>query len=190
MQTIIKNKWLSILILLLLVANIATLSMYWYTKLVKPENQQPAKRGEAANFLIKELGFNAEQEKKYRVLIEEHQKATRLASKALRAAKENYFDLLQENTVDSVSEKIALTEIVTTQQQLEQITFNHFKQVKDLCTAEQQLKFNTVIKKAMRMMGPMQPQQGPPPNRGERSGPPNGEEGPPPPPPGAEHPPH
>lgn len=180
MQTILKNKWLSVLILLLLVANIATLSMYWYAKLVDRPKPEMAKRGAAATFLIKELAFSAEQEKQYRDLIQQHQKQSRLINEQLKESKSNYFDLLQEPQIDSLLADAQLRKITAFQQQLEELTFHHFLQVKKLCTPKQQIKFQTVINKAMRMMGPKQ--QGPPPPKQDGHQPPHGVDGPPPPP--------
>jgi len=170
MQTILKNKWLSILIVLVMVANIATLSMYWYTKLAGKPFAGKAEKGAAAAFLIKELQFSKDQESKYKQLIDQHQQSARQLNDALRLAKEAYFNLLESNTVDSTQQADALNKLMQTQQQLEQLTFNHFVQVKAICTPVQKNTFNTVIKKAMRMMGPKP--QGPPPGGGRGDGPP------------------
>lgn len=180
-----RNKWTTIIILLLVALNIATLVSFWLLREGPP--RRAGNQSGAMEFLIKELGFDSIQKQKLLVFKEDHQKKMREVRSKNREVKEALFDLLKNtNTPDSVIEKAAQASVVY-DVQTEIITFKHFQQIRSLCTDEQKKKFDEVIDKVLHMMAPSpagpQP-QGPP--RGPRGEHPDG---PPPPPPGDRQPP-
>lgn len=183
-----RNKWWAITILLLVVMNVATLTTLWLLKDRRPGPPADPKSG-VVEFLVKELGFDSLQKQKLIALRGEHQNKMRELRRNNRDAKDAFFALLQQpDTPDSVIEKAAIASTVN-DKETDILTFKHFQQIRNLCTAAQKKKFDNVIAEVLRMISPPRQgkQQGPPPPRREgdrQDGPPPGEDdrrGPPPP---------
>ncbi len=186
MNNIAKNRLLTALVILLLLANAASLATYWWTRekqiLLPPP--PPGNGGSAAaDFLIKELNFDAKQQSAYQLLREEHQQKTRAARENVQESKKTFFDLLDKDSVNSSLLTRFSEEIGKNEGQLQLYTFEHFRKVRTLCNAEQQKKFDSIIQQVLRMMGGQQ--QGPPPPQhmgGDHLPPPDQmHDGPPPP---------
>lgn len=178
MNNISKNRFLTGVVILLLIANITSLGLFWWTK----EKQAPppnAAGSAAATFLVTELNFDAQQQAAYKILREDHQQQTKILRENIRAYKKTFFDLLNQSVVDSVELKKQAELIGKTEAALNLFTFQHFRKVKLLCNAEQKQKFDSIIQQVLRMMGG-QPTAPPPPRRLESDNPPL-QDGPPPP---------
>lgn len=159
MSAMVKNKLLSGLVILLLLANIATLAMFWFN--FKKEHKS-IKHQEAKDFLIKELSFTETQQKQYGLMVEEHRKQSRETREQLRMYKDSLFNLLSDEQVPAEIQSRLTLAIATLEQQMETITFNHFREVRKICNPEQQKKFDTVIKDVLRMMAAPLPGGRPP----------------------------
>ena len=178
-----KTGWI-ITILILVVVNIAT----WFTILHIIRKHHPPQNGrDAANFLVKELGFDSIQKVKYFALIEQHQKEVREIKEQAKHSKETFFSLLSDTAITEDSIKVSARNAFESENQIAIKTFHHLQMVRALCNAEQKSKFDHIIQDVIKMMGP---QSGPPPHRGEKFGsegehrPPPPDDGFPPPPPG------
>lgn len=149
-----NNRWLSIATLILLLANIVTLTVLWtQNKKQFSEKKQHPGRGPVLEFLTKELQLTEQQQLAYRKLRDKHQSDRRQFQDSIREAKDALFSLLhQTNVPDSLLREYAQRATVY-DQQLDMITFRHFQQVRALCNTEQQKKFDEVIKDALRRMG-------------------------------------
>jgi Spy/CpxP family protein refolding chaperone len=178
MNSAAKNKLLVWLVALLLVANAASIAMFWLGKAKHP----PQPKGTPQEFLIKELKLDAKQQEQLEVLVKEHRQAAEQLRGKTREAKEAFFDLLkQANVTDSVKQAAAKAVSVNTEE-LDLLTLNHFQKVRALCTTEQQKKFDEIIHQVTSMMGQPRPPMGP---GNDRQGPPpGGPDGDRPPPPG------
>ena len=179
-----KTGWL-IAIVVLVVINIATLFTIWR---IKREHHPPPNGRSAANFLIKELGFDSAQKEKYLALVQQHQQELRGIKEQSREAKADFFSLVADSTISEATIKAQAAKAFEGENQVAIKTFYHFQQVRALCTSEQKKKFDNIIKEVVGMMGP---QNGPHhpfredhPNeeRGHHPPPPDGEGYPPPPP--------
>ncbi len=174
-----KNKFLTGLVILLLVANAATITMFWLNR--KPK-QPPMMKGTPKEFLVKELELDTKQQQQLETLVNDHRRTAEQLREKTKEAKEQLFDLLkQPGTTDSTKQAAAKAVSVITEE-LDLLTLNHFQKVRELCNADQQKKFDKIINDVVRMMaqprppmGPGQHPQGPPP------GGPDGERPPPPP---------
>jgi hypothetical protein len=60
-------------------------------------------------------------------------------------------------TPDQLQIQMLSQEIGKNQALLETVTFQHFTEVRKICTPEQQKKFDEIIREALRMMGPSPP---------------------------------
>ena len=163
-----RNKALYTIVVILVLLNTIALVMMWYhhRKAWKQQGLTPA------HYLIKKVGFDSSQKDKYLDLVQAHRKNTGKLRQQLADAKDDYFALLGKPIPDS-SRQSALQKITSINAQLDEITFNHFEEVRKICTPEQQVKFDKAIQEVIKMMS------GPPP--GPPHGPPGGPMGPPPP---------
>jgi periplasmic protein CpxP/Spy len=171
MNSTAKNKLLIWLVVLLLVANAASIAMFWLEK----GKQPPPPKGTPNEFLIKELKLDAKQQEQLEVLVKEHRQAAEQLRGKTREAKETFFDLLkQSNVTDSVKQAAAKAVSVITEE-LDLLTLNHFQKVRALCTADQQQKFDEIIHQVTNMIGQPRPpmRQG----NGPQGLPPEGPEG-------------
>lgn len=189
MSNFTNNRWLSVITLLLLTANIVTLALLWTNKSHEKVNDKlPPPDGRAFEFIIRELKLDSAQQQAYATLREEHQLGQRENRDSINKSKDNLFELLkQPNVTDSVL-NIYSSRIGYFEQQRDLVNFKHFQKLRAICNKEQQTKFDNIIKEVMRRMGGPKGQQGPPPpgmENGDRRPPPeekeNGERRPPPP---------
>lgn len=182
-----KNKWWLIAVIVLLVVNTATLTIFWLERKGHNLLGGRPKGAEAQAFLIKELALDSAQQVQYLELVKTHREGTNAIKKQLRDAKDAFFNLISDSTVSEAAIKQAADSASAIEAQIDLLTFKHFQQIRSICTPSQKAKFDSVIKTVVKMMGPSQQRpQGPPPHgmhRGQRPDgppPPDGE-GPPPP---------
>lgn len=169
MNTVAKNKLLTWLVILLLVANAASIAMFWLSRSKNP----PPPKGTPKEFLVKELKLDSKQQEQFDVLRKEHRKTADQLREKIKGAKESFFDLLKQPGVTDSSKQSAAKNVSAYTGELDLLTLDHFQKVRALCTAEQQKKFDEIIQQLTRMMGAPRPPPGP-------GGPPP--DGPPPPP--------
>ncbi|HXP49123.1 MAG TPA: hypothetical protein VN922_04170, partial [Bacteroidia bacterium] len=90
-------------------------------------------------------------------LREEHHHAVEAIQQHSRQLREQFFGMLQNNPVDSAAIKRMTDSIAATQEQIEMVTFYHFRKVRDILRPEQQKRFDEVIQEATKMMAPQPP---------------------------------
>lgn len=156
-----KVKALTILVVLLLLVNLVTLAGVWKYVLVKDHHGPPPPHSPGA-FLIEKLKLNEEQVHVFDGLREEHFSQMKLLQEHIRHEKEALYDVLQDPNEDSVKSTKHMQAIMRDEEQLERITFEHFKKVRAICDPEQQQHFDVIIDEVIRMMN-RQPRKGPPP---------------------------
>ena len=173
MQNNFRNKLLTGAVILLLLANVASLSIYWWTNRDRKGEPRSMIKGRsaAAQFLIDQLEFDTAQQNAYAQLIKEHQDNTRGISEAIRDSKKQLFDLLADEREQQSGVRQALDSIGRNESLLQWNTFEHFKKVRALCNDRQKKKFDAIIQEVIRMMVAQHPGP-PPPNRSEGDRPP------------------
>ncbi|MGF2412399.1 MAG: periplasmic heavy metal sensor [Ferruginibacter sp.] len=182
MNAITNNRWITLMILLLLTANIVTLVLLWTHKSnsnILPG--QPAAPVQVFEFVTKELQLDAAQQQVYKTLREEHQQGQRPLQDSIRKAKDNFFTLLQQPAANDTAVQLLSSKVAAAEQQLEIFTFRHFQKLRAICNGNQQKMFDSIIKNVLQQMAPGR-RPGPPPpgmEHGDRMPPPH--EGPPPP---------
>ncbi len=161
----------------LVLCNIGLMSFIW----LRPHAGGPPPGETPRDYVIRSLGFTADQVKKYDALIKDHhsrmQQLKHEADGYRHALFANLNTAQPGNTADSLS-----TLIGNTQKTIEKVTYDHFAQVRALCTEAQQKEFDNIIEDlTKRMSGPPHPPRGGRP--GHPGGPPPlpGDDGPPPP---------
>ena len=161
MNNFTNNRWLTVVTLLLLTANIITLALLWTTKNKDRGNMRPAPGGQVFEFLTKELKLDEQQQEAYKKLRDEHQLARRGIRDSIRMAKDEFFALLKKPDVSDSVLHVYSGRAVAADQQLDEFTFRHFQKLRAICNAEQQKKFDDIIQEALRRMAPAK-RRGPP----------------------------
>lgn len=132
------------------------MGLFWWKK----ENGSiPVHRasGDVASFIINELKLDSSQQQIFKTLREEHHEKAMQLRDELRQSKDAIFILLNnENAADTIVKK-AVAHAAAIEQQLDLITFEHFKKLRAICTQEQKKKFDEIIQQALRMQGGQRP---------------------------------
>lgn len=149
------NRFLKIVIIILLMVNIGTLAFIWS----QGRHGSPPPHPSVFDFLTRELQLDNRQQEQYEILRDEHHRTVEDLQKTGRQLHQQYFGLLHGATADSAQVNLLADSLVSLQKQIELITFYHFQKVRAICKPDQQKKFDEVINEALRMMAP------PPPHR-------------------------
>ena len=141
------NKILAIAVILLLLVNVAM--VVFMVKGKRRGDKREGSRRSPVQMMSKELGMTEQQKKDYEQLRETHFNSMRPLFDSVRLAKSTFFGLVKDSTAtDSMmvqySERIA-----SMQQKIDQLTFAHFRRVRNLFSGEQQKKFDTLVLKMM-----------------------------------------
>ncbi len=169
---IIKQKQLTMVVIVLLVLlNVITLTILWLgcpTRL-RTETPLPAQERQRLQHLLRdELGFDQRQIDQFQRLQKAHRDQVRVLQDEIQQLKKQMFDaVLCDNPQPTLSDSLL---ILTQEKQaeIERLTFQHFVDLKKLCSPEQQDKLQLLIHDMFRRQ--------PPPPRGEPPlSPPEGE---------------
>jgi hypothetical protein len=163
-----KNKLLTGLVIFLLIANIATLLVFW----MSPKRPIRPKAGGPKEFIIETLKLDHNQQLKYAELVKEHQQGVESLRDKVKESKQAFFDLLSSPEVtDSIKRSAAKIVSIYTEQ-IDLLTLDHFKKLRAICSPEQQKIFDGIIKDVIRMMAQPKPPAGPDGNPDDRRPPP------------------
>jgi len=152
-----KNKLLTGLVILLLAANAATIAVFWLSKPKQPRGP----KGNPAEFLVKELALDNKQQEQLNVLVKAHREGAQQLREKIKEAKEAFFNLLKEPAIADSTKHNAAKAVSSITEQLDIMTWDHFKQVRELCTTEQQKKFDEIIHQVTGIIGQQRPPMGP-----------------------------
>ena len=147
-----RQKWLLVLVGILLVTNIITLSVFWFNK--KPKENKAQDRPRMGKFIVDQMKFDSTQEAAYWTMRDSMIDKQRPVWDSIRAAKKRFFDLTnQPGASDSMLQSRA-NEVMAYQKKLDSITLRHFQQVRTLVHPAQLQKFDTVIREIVNRMTP------------------------------------
>ncbi|GAA4338715.1 hypothetical protein [Flaviaesturariibacter amylovorans] len=184
-----RHTWVTIGITALVLLNIGLVATFW---LQRSAARPPALAGAADTvrpgpaLLIRDLNFDSVQAQRFTALRNEHFSAMQGYRAQMRDLKDRFYAGLREEA--PLPDSLA-TAIGTLQAQMDRITYQHFRQVRALCTHEQKERFDRIIGNVIRQLGRPGPRRGPGPGGEDRpfgpppgDGPPDGPmDGPPPP---------
>lgn len=147
-----KVKVLTVLVVLLLCINIATIAGIW--KLIDSKNLQmmPPPPPGPKEFIISKLNLDEEQQKVFETLRKEHFEEMRTLQEQIREEKDAMYDLLKSPMPDTTLTYAHISKIMQNEERLERITFDHFRKVRAICNSEQQQHFDVIIDHIMRMV--------------------------------------
>jgi hypothetical protein len=144
MKKFTQNKFLVILVGVLLLANLGVLL---YFLAIKKEDKRDFSHKNPTEFVQKELGFTKDQSVEYETLRNRHMDSIRPYFDSMRKLKDSlYIYLQQPGTSDSVVSALS-SRIGDKQSEIEMLTFHHFQRVRGICTGDQLQKFDTLVHK-------------------------------------------
>ena len=149
-QTSSKYRSLIGIIIFLLISNIAILVFFLFLD----NSRRPVRNGEhnaISNFLQKDIGFNKQQLDDYQLLRDSNRVKIRPRMEELREAKDSFYNMLYNDVPDSNVNKLAAL-IGEKQMQVDMQFFQHFKNVRKLCTPAQLPKFDSLFRKEVERM--------------------------------------
>jgi protein CpxP len=149
-----KTKFLTILVLLLLVLNAVTLFFLLGKK--DGHKNKPGGNGRPySEYLTKQLNLDTIQVAQLKDLRDKHKQELGVLWKEDRELQEAKFVLLKEGSSDSLKLDSLLTLIVANKKKFELAFHNHFLQIRALCRPEQVELFNKTLDemKKKRMQG-------------------------------------
>lgn len=149
-----KYRALISIIIFLLVTNFAML--LFFIILDKPADRRSKDRTEngMSNSLKQDVGFSNDQLDQYQALRTLQRKNVKPLFDKVRKSKIDFYELLYLQNVSDSTLAADADSIAQTQKELDLQMFNHFKKIRNICTADQLEKFDSTIKKVIiRMTG-------------------------------------
>jgi protein CpxP len=175
MNTSSKYKMLTRSVILLIIVNVAMLSTIWIM-----DHRQPAPMGYPADYLGRELQFSNEQQTQLLALADAHHRKADSIKLEIKDSRDSLFVLIRMAQVDESIKKELSENIGRNLARLDLLTFEHFRQVRAICSPEQQQKFDTILQDVIQMIGsapPNRKHQPGPPRNDDRMSPPDDERG-------------
>ena len=133
-----KRKFYPLLIGLLVISNLATLFFVMQKGKNKSFREGPKKE------IIEKLAFDEVQIVAYEKLIDQHKIDIRANDQKIIQLKKKLYRLLFKRYSEQETDSLT-NEIGRTQQEIERIHFNHFKDIKTICTPEQIPNFDLLV---------------------------------------------
>lgn len=172
-----QKKYLLVTVAILIILNLAILTMMWFNKpaYIKPPEHNKARPNEQeqiSSLLKQELSFNDEQVHQYLELRRVNSDKMNSLQNEIRDIKGQMFDdAISENMDPEISDSL-LSIMLEKQGQIEKLTYQHLVDLKDLCNTEQQVQLQSLLH---RLLPPPDRKEGPPSGEKENRLPPPGE---------------
>ena len=139
-----RKRNLVLIIVALLLTNIGML-LYFTVGKQKPPQKKLSRADRQAEFMKKEVGFDTIQVTQYRKLNELRDSALVAPNEALRQSKLAMMDLLKQPAISDSDVQRVVDSIGEKQQAVEIVNFRHFQRVRELCNAQQKMKYDTML---------------------------------------------
>lgn len=147
-----KDIFYKVIIITLLLLNFCTLGYLWIGK--KEIEGEHERRKEPADFIIKSLQLDDEQQIKFEELKHRHQQDTRIIREESKNLHDALYKQLHEQTIDSVLVDSFIQLIVVNAKQREIVNFNHFRDLKTILKPEQHKLYDEFIEAIAQRFGP------------------------------------
>ncbi|HEX8516106.1 MAG TPA: periplasmic heavy metal sensor [Bacteroidia bacterium] len=150
-----RTRLLTLAIVVLVLLNLGTLGTIFYQGMIHHKLPPP---GEGPKMIIIErLQFDEVQQKQYEVLIDDHRKQTRELHEDSRKLHKELYSLLSEEPADHSKKDSFILRIAGNQKALDNLNFDHFQQIRELCKPEQIPAFNDLAEDLAELFGPKGP---------------------------------
>jgi len=144
-MTPINNKTLLIIIGALLVSNLILLGLYLNREIGRKKTMR--NRPSAVEYMTRELELNKEQSGQFNLLWSENNEKNKPLYDSIRVNREALYQTLKsvpqpDSAIGSITDKMARFE-----KQLALNNYVHFRKLTSMCTPEQQVKLDSLLKK-------------------------------------------
>lgn len=143
-------KYWKLFSIILIILNLALIFFLVAGPLRKPPRMD--REGNPGNYLTEKLKFTEQQKTEFDKLREAHHDSVKSLKERGKELREKFYDGLKSNTENKITDSLSLM-IAENQKQIELVTYQHFKDVKQLCTDEQKTIFNNIIQDVIEQMG-------------------------------------
>jgi len=141
MKQFTQNKFLVLLVAILLVANLCLMLYFFvYKNRHEPERSRPV-----SDFVQKELGLNADQTEKFKQLRDQHRAAVKPVVDEMKKLKDSLYNLLQNPQANDSAAKAIAKQVGDKQEEWEMLIFHHFEKVRAICDSSQLPKLDTLV---------------------------------------------
>lgn len=191
MMTPKPGIWITVVVLLLLI-NIATLTFLW---LQYKSPERPGAGLAAKDFIIKKVGLTILQQHQYDSLRVIHRRGIFAINEENRRLHDRLFENVKVQFIDSLLLDSIVLKISHLEVSKQKITLYHFRDLRNILTSGQQIKFDKILSEVLLLVGrprrpgeklhpphkdgvppPVgEPEVGPPPGDGDDHLPPPGE---------------
>lgn len=154
-----KEVFYRVIIVALLLLNFGVLGYLWKGKQEVNEGRgaEGDRRKEPAEFIIKSLQLDEEQQMKFEELKHEHQHNMQMVREESKNLHDGLYKELHKQTVDSNVVDSFMQLIVVNAKQREMVNFNHFRDLKTILKPEQYKLYDEFIEAIARRFGPPPP---------------------------------
>ena len=144
-----KETLLTTAVIALLLLNFGTLGFLLLRRPPHPPGEGP---GPLDRHIVEQLRLDAAQARQFETLKQAHHEHILASDKAYRDALRNYFDLLRNDSVP-IAQRDSLQAVLTRiQDERAAVTFQHFADLKALCTPEQKPRFEALLPELMQVI--------------------------------------
>ena len=151
-----KTKVLGFAVIALLVLNFGILAFLFLSK--NDDGTRGRKMPRA--IVIEKLHFDENQIVEYDKIIKIHQDNIRSLDDSIRNAKNELYQLLNSENINSVQKDSLFLKLADYQKQIETTHFNHFQEIKKLCKKEQLSDYKNLTEELSKIFShPRRPKQ-------------------------------
>ncbi|MCU0382258.1 MAG: Spy/CpxP family protein refolding chaperone [Chitinophagaceae bacterium] len=144
MKVITQNKWFLALLGILLIGNIALLLSFFVFG-EKQESAQKKSPAQSKGYLARELNLDEAQEKQFREMKERFFREMDPVWEDIRKAKDSFYSQIRNSSVTEAEIEALTAGIAEKNRIADEMMFRHFRELRNLCTPEQQQKFDTLV---------------------------------------------
>ena len=141
-----SNRIFTAAVILLLLANLALVYLMIRGKKVTDHREG---RKDPMEIMIKELNMTEQQQAAFKSMKDEHFKNIRPLFDSMRSVKSQFYSLMKDITVSDSTIQQGEQKVLDQQKRIDLMTFEHFKKLRSLFTAEQLPKYDSLINKMM-----------------------------------------
>lgn len=151
-----KTKVLVFTVIALVALNFGILGFLFLSK----NNDGPRGRKMPREIVIEKLHFDKNQIEAYDKTIKIHQEDIRNLDDSIRSTKNELYQLLNSDTIDSLQKDSLFLKLANYQKQIETTHFNHFIEIKKLCKKEQLSDYKNLTEELSKLFShPRRPKQ-------------------------------
>jgi periplasmic protein CpxP/Spy len=155
-----SNRFLKIVILILILINLGTLAFIWFSR---PMRTPDGRRAVAAGFIVRELNLSEAQRREYRSMRINHLRTLEVLQEHDKMLHEQFFRQLFAEVPDMQAVADLADSIALNRKEMEILTYDHFRHLQHILTPEQQKRFKDIFDDVLKIVLPPPPSPPPPP---------------------------